>query len=340
MAKLGEGDDRWIVEEKKDGTNVHGWHWQEKNCLPWSKARLGELLEGLAVVQGEGAVWLKVTQVTSVEGEAYVNIRKGKKIPGYELEIKAAWEGEIREGGAESGAVISKANGTVHLPYVADENSDEDPEIKILTASEGPATTNMRQLMLSKGRKVVLEKVVMWRTELHNGGPGGDGPAPEPPLKAEAPTAAAPKKEEKKRSDGSGTISLSEKFICRAGDIFEAYTNPQRVMAFTQSAATCEPVNGGNFSMFDNSVHGENVELVPGEKIVQKWRFANWEEGVFSTVTITFKEPEPGNTTMTLVQTGIPYEDKFGNHNVIDQTEHGWKNLIFGRMRTVFGFGC
>ena len=27
MAKAGEGDPRWIVEERSDGTNVNNWHW-------------------------------------------------------------------------------------------------------------------------------------------------------------------------------------------------------------------------------------------------------------------------------------------------------------------------
>ena len=27
MAKWGEGDPRWIVEERADGTNVNNWHW-------------------------------------------------------------------------------------------------------------------------------------------------------------------------------------------------------------------------------------------------------------------------------------------------------------------------
>ena len=27
MAKWGEGDPRWIVEERPDGTNVNNWHW-------------------------------------------------------------------------------------------------------------------------------------------------------------------------------------------------------------------------------------------------------------------------------------------------------------------------
>ena len=75
MAKLGEGDKRWIVEERPDGANVHNWHWAEKDCLPWSKKRLGELLENIPVLEGEGNLWIQTTTLESVTGEAYVNIR-------------------------------------------------------------------------------------------------------------------------------------------------------------------------------------------------------------------------------------------------------------------------
>ena len=40
MAKWGEGDPRWIVEERPDATNVNNWHWSEKNADNWSKQKL------------------------------------------------------------------------------------------------------------------------------------------------------------------------------------------------------------------------------------------------------------------------------------------------------------
>ena len=43
MAKWGEGDPRWIVEERPDATNVNNWHWTEKNADSWSKKKLEEL---------------------------------------------------------------------------------------------------------------------------------------------------------------------------------------------------------------------------------------------------------------------------------------------------------
>lgn len=341
MAKVGEGDERWIVKERSDGTNVAGWHWQEKDCLPWSKDRLSELMIGLHVEDKDRLCYINITSVDTVKGEAYVNIRKGKKIPGYEVEVKMTYEGEIRE--APDGAVLEKATGRIDMPYLADENADEDPEIKIVALSTGSVDEKLREVMYSKGRKLVQEKINIWRSELAAGGPGGDGPAPEPTKKAEPAAAAAVPKEEKKpkaKATSGKTLKLTEKFFCRPADIYDSLTNPGRIMHFTQSKAEFDHKVGGKFMMFDGSIQGENLDLAPGEKLVQKWRFSTWSEEVFSTVTITFKEPEPGNTVVTLVQEGVPEEDKFGNHNVYDQTENGWKNLIFARIRSMFGYGC
>lgn len=47
QAKWEEKDARWIVEDRSDGNNVNGWHWQEKNMLPWSKHKIDLLVRGL-----------------------------------------------------------------------------------------------------------------------------------------------------------------------------------------------------------------------------------------------------------------------------------------------------
>lgn len=40
MAKWGEGDPRWIVEERPDAHNVNNWHWRESDATQWSKKKL------------------------------------------------------------------------------------------------------------------------------------------------------------------------------------------------------------------------------------------------------------------------------------------------------------
>jgi len=58
MAKWGEGDPRWLVEDRSDGKNVNQWHWEEFNKLDWAKLRLSELLVGFSA-NGASIVKLK-----------------------------------------------------------------------------------------------------------------------------------------------------------------------------------------------------------------------------------------------------------------------------------------
>lgn len=64
----------------------------EKDALEWSKHRLAELLGG--VLAEEGGVRVRAAPaLLSLTGEAFVNQRKGKLIPSYELELKLEWHG-------------------------------------------------------------------------------------------------------------------------------------------------------------------------------------------------------------------------------------------------------
>lgn len=337
MAKVGEGDARWIVSERSDGTNVHGWHWQEKDAMAWSRARLETLLVGLCVDD------VRTTEVLKCEGEAYVNKRKGKIIPGYELEVEIGYAS--REG----------SKGKVRFPYVADENADEDPEVLVLPSSDGDIDERAKASALKGLVPKMLAAMRVFVKEMAAGGPGGEGPDPKPEAgaaaaldeKAETGEPKAAPKAAETRSDKTAplsqtnhTIKMTENFYCRPRDICECLMDVGRVQHFTQSRASGLNGSTGNFEMFDGNVHGETIEYVPGEKIVQKWRFRSWPDEHYSVVTITFREPEPGNCFVHLVQTNVPECDKFGNETVMDTTENGWKNLIFGRIRQVFGFGA
>lgn len=96
MAKWGEGDPRWIVEERADATNVNNWHWTEKNATPWSKDKIKELLLSVKVENDD--YLCKITDVSKVDGEASANNRKAKLIFFYEWTIQAEWEGSYKKG--------------------------------------------------------------------------------------------------------------------------------------------------------------------------------------------------------------------------------------------------
>jgi uncharacterized protein YndB with AHSA1/START domain len=74
--------------------------------------------------------------------------------------------------------------------------------------------------------------------------------------------------------------------------------------------ATGMPGYGGTaegefFSVHDGNTVGRQVELVPGERVVQAMRLTAWEPGVWSLLTFTLA-PVPEGTRLTLEQVGYP----------------------------------
>lgn len=358
MAKWGEGDARWQVADMGvGGRNVNNWHWTEKDALPWSRDRLQELLGTADLAPGSG-LGVRSTGVKACEGEAVVNNRKNKIIAAYEISLTLGWEGT-----ADGTAVT----GEVRVPYISEENHDEDPEVQVAASSEGAAAQKLRGAILSHGKKVLHDALATFVRELRAGGPMRDGAAqpkagPAQPVDAVAGSstagataaangsaaagaaapAAAEKQEapEEKRGGSGHSIELKERFFAGASELYECFTVPPRMMAYTQSPAEAQPQPGGRFSMYGGSVQGVFRELSQNTRLLLDWRFSNWEEGVYSRVELRFEEPDKGNTLVTLTQTGIPDADAYGHHDVVGVTETGWRQQVFDRIRRVFGYGC
>lgn len=72
------------------------------------------------------------------------------------------------------------------------------------------------------------------------------------------------------------TVTDSTEFRTTAKQLYETFTDPQRIAAFTRSAPLkfdgAKP--GGKFELFGGNVSGEYSELEAPTKIVQKWRLA------------------------------------------------------------------
>ncbi|CAG9466974.1 unnamed protein product [Pedinophyceae sp. YPF-701] len=366
MAKYGEGDARWIVEERADGTNVNNWHWKEKDIAPWCRVRLGELFSGLQLVK-DGPIEVECTGVTKVGGDAIINSRKNKLIPSYEIDFSVGWKAQIKDG---SGAAVGEATGSLEFPYVAEENHDEEPEMRVVLPKEDPAAQQAKRAILGPGKKAALDAIATFVKEIHdgapvklslkaeaaaaNGGGGADAEAraaaaqaakvqrEEEARKAEAARKAREAEQRAKAEERAGvrSITLEESFYCSARDIFECLTETPRVCAFTRAPAQLEGRPGGRFEMFGGSVQGEFVELVPGELVRQKWRFSSWADGVFSDVEIRITESEPGSTKVALRQTGIPEGDRYGNGDTVRMVEEGWRGMVFSRIKAVFGYGA
>jgi activator of HSP90 ATPase len=292
-----------------------------------------------------GVRFVKPLRIT---GEAYLNQRKGKIIPGYELELSIDYELE------------GERVGTMVLPYVSDENRGEDTEVKFSPKDESEKAKKAKRWIEEKsGKEKVREVVKKWEEEMARGTPAlaakTSGESGSDSANNDRATEEAAAKQKPKQTTAKGkteheyksaplstkyhTIKIKEKFLCRATDVCEALLDPRRVMHFTRTKCTGQK-GVGKFEMFDGSVRGETITFIDGERIVQKWRFNSWVPDHYSTVTMVLKEPEPGNCILELTQTDVPEADAHGNENVMEVTENGWKNLIFARIRNAFGYGA
>lgn len=245
------------------------------------------------------------------------------------------------------------------MPYISEENHDEDPEVQIVTANEGSESQKVKDAIRSNLSKSIYPSIALFVKELNEGGPmltsssSGAKKNPEDqstaskPLNGQTTTATTTSTKAvpgKKKNDGIRTsLRLEEKFYASARDIYECITDPRRIQAYTQSLAEISDSN--KLSMFDGSIQIVLREQQPpttdgSGKLVMDWRLNNWEDGVYSNVEITIEEPGKGNVVLKLKQTGVPETDKFGNGGVIGNVEAGWKERVFNRIRMVFGYGC
>jgi uncharacterized protein YndB with AHSA1/START domain len=108
--------------------------------------------------------------------------------------------------------------------------------------------------------------------------------------------------------------SIHEETVIAAppGQVFELLTTGSLFGSATGQPAEITDREGDPFSLFGGRVEGRQVELVPGRRVVQAWRFGTahpsaWEPGVYSTVRFTL-EPAGEGTRLVIDHAGIPPE--------------------------------
>lgn len=264
MAKWGEGDPRWIVEERPDAVNVNNWHWTEKNATPWSKERLRSLFTDFAI--DEAPVKCRVTSVTTVDGEATANNRKGKLIFFYEWNVVLKWTGELDEGAKSFG-------GDVTIPNLSEENDLDEIQINIGLDESSDESERLRKFMYNVGRDRLRQQLAVYLKELREefskglilpkkDDPVAPGSRPVKPDSVSNITSGFNKKISMQQpvtnalpsannNNALGhklsvrTITSEETFQCQASDLYEVLTDQSRVSAFTSGASKVEPFKGG-----------------------------------------------------------------------------------------------
>ena len=105
-------------------------------------------------------------------------------------------------------------------------------------------------------------------------------------------------------------------------EVYLALTNPVTIELWTGETAEMSTEPGSEFSMWEGSIVGKNLEFEPGKKIVQHWYFDGQPEE--SIVTIKLHTDNAG-TSAELRHTNIPDSD-------YDDMVDGWNDSYFGAL--------
>ncbi len=125
----------------------------------------------------------------------------------------------------------------------------------------------------------------------------------------------------------TGTIKQTASFNASPQEVYELLMDAKKHALVTGSKVKISNKEKGPFVTFDGYCHGFNVELIPGEKIVQAWHFAEdgWPDDHFSICTFEFKKAGKG-TKLNFKQVGVP-------KHKIDALNDGWRDFYWKPMK-------
>ena len=106
-------------------------------------------------------------------------------------------------------------------------------------------------------------------------------------------------------------------------DVYIALTNPATLQLWTGEVAIMSREPGSEFSLWDDSIVGKNLEFEKNKRIVQQWYFGEDEA---EPSIVTFKlHPNPDGTSLELRHTNIPDE-------AYDDIVEGWNEVYFASL--------
>ncbi|MBK9479376.1 MAG: SRPBCC domain-containing protein [Bacteroidetes bacterium] len=109
-------------------------------------------------------------------------------------------------------------------------------------------------------------------------------------------------------------------------EVYLALVKPESIMLWTGDWAEMSELPGSEFSLWDGSIVGKNIEFESNKKIVQHWYFD--EASNDSIVTIKL-HPQGNETSMEVTHTNIPDTD-------YDDIAAGWVESYYVNLLDFF----
>lgn len=319
--------------------NPNNWHWVNKDVSAWAKDWFEQNLTKLAVEEGDTKA--EISKVVSVDGDVDVSQRKGKVITIYDVKLVLEYSGSNDEG--------QEVSGTITIPEVAHDTEEDEFVFDIDIYSDAKEKQPVKDLVRSKlvpqlrAEFLRLPKALIdehgkdiQHAPGSNPSSGFSTPKYQPQgaaTKASASSSSAPAA--KGTVVNTTTVTDTEEFRTTAEELFQTFTDPQRIAAFTRAPPKVfeGAKEGGKFELFGGNVTGQYLELKSPTKIVQSWRLNEWPKEHFSNLQIEFDQNDVDNVTvMRVTWSGVP----IGQEEV---TKRNWGEYYVRSIKKTFGFG-
>ncbi|MCJ1367686.1 hypothetical protein MMC16_006820 [Acarospora aff. strigata] len=326
--------------------NPNNWHWVNKDASAWARDYLDQNLIGISAE--EAGVSAKVDKVLSMDGDVDVNQRKGKVLTLFDVKVQLEYSGRTKDD--------EEVSGTITIPEVAHDTEEDEYVFDIDIYSEASAKQPVKDLVRSKILAQLRKKLITLGPALikEHGKDLQHGPDSNPSSGIATPThpasastaaqaTAKPSSATTTTTSQSGskgslvnttTVTATEEFRTTAQELYQTFTDPQRLAAFTRAPPKVfeGAHKGAKFELFGGNVMGEFVELDEPTKIVQKWRLQQWPAGHYSRLEIKFDQNDVDAVTVMRVNwNGVPV----GQEEV---TRRNWGEYYVRSIKTTFGY--
>ncbi len=109
-------------------------------------------------------------------------------------------------------------------------------------------------------------------------------------------------------------------------DVYLALTNPLTIHLWSGEEAVMSTEPGSEFSMWEGSITGKNIEFVQDKIIRQEWYFGDQVEKSIVTIKL---HPIDSGTSVELRHSNIPDDD-------YDDIVEGWNTIYFGALQDFY----
>lgn len=112
-------------------------------------------------------------------------------------------------------------------------------------------------------------------------------------------------------------------------EVYLALTLPATIQLWSGDYAEMSTESGTEFSLWDGSIVGKNLEFETSRKIVQQWYFGDEQEETEKSIVTIKLHPDALGTSVEIKQVNIPDGD-------YDDIVDGWNTTYMGSLREFY----